>query len=146
MKPTVITIYCFKIKNWLEVSENRQWRSISLSIGGLNLHWYVTAGSWLWPIMMLCYHCWLFAWAGSDSCTVLKPMSFSLLPPHLSLSLSIAAAIFHQNAQWRSWIFKHGHDLLVLRLVTSMHSFKFVAFQLIWWLDCLILMLVVSLF
>ena len=51
---------------------------------------------------------------------------------------SIVAAAPHQNAQWRSWIFNHGHNLLDLRLVTSMHFFKFIAFQLYWWIDCLI--------
>jgi hypothetical protein len=45
-------------------------------------------------------------------------------------SSSNVGVILYQNAQGRSWIFKHGHDFLALRLVTRIHSFEFVALQL----------------
>jgi hypothetical protein len=115
-------ILSFKIKKWSEVPKNRQWRSSSLSVGGSNRQWYGLSRQW-------CCNCQFLAWDGNDSCTTQKTTS-SLLASRahsakeapFPTSQSIVVVIFHQNTHGMSWFLKHGHDLLALRLVTSIHD------------------------
>ena len=118
-----VPILSFKIRKW----------SGSPETGSEDHHqcrlWLQTA--------MIC-HCWSVAWADSDSCTLQKTTSSSLIPP-IPSTLSQGGAFFHLSLhccghfsskyQWKVLTLKHGHDLLPLRLVTSIRSFEFVAFQ-----------------
>jgi hypothetical protein len=79
------------------------------------------------------YHCWFKPRTDGDKLTLQKAAAIlsSLLSsiPNTEACVSpppsIVVAALHHEAS--SWVLKNGLDLFALRLVTSIHSFDFVA-------------------
>jgi len=140
-EPAVITFHCRFWASKSEIIGDGQKQTVKVHITAsllleptVNGRWYITlvlatnrqwcgdiiVGFWLKPTMINWHY---------------KKLSSSLpsrAHPSSSLAFSPLPLLCGRSSPRSSWIFKHEHDLLALRLVTSTHFFDFVALPLFW--------------